>query len=142
MRHKLDKDTAALADEIGATPPFAGVDRAALVALAGVGRLLRVPADWAVLIESQPADSAYLILDGSAEVRKQGTTLVSLGVGQLVGEAALVQHRTRNASVVTTTPVRVVRFSYEDLERLFPLHPAIEQVFTAEHHRRAASTSS
>lgn len=136
MRHKLDSDTAALTQELEATGLFAALDRAAVEDLARRGRLLRVPADWAVLIESQPADSAYLILEGSADVRKGGETLASLGAGQLVGEAALVEHRTRNASVVTTTPVRVVRWSFEDLTALFAEHRSIEVVFAEQHQTR------
>jgi CRP-like cAMP-binding protein len=91
-----------------------------------------------VLIESQPADSAYFLLDGTAEVRRQGATLASLGAGQLVGEAALVEHRTRNASVITTSPVRVLRWSYEDLESVFDRHSEVADVFADQHRRRAS----
>lgn len=138
MRRKLDKDVAALADELGASPLFARLDRRELEALARSGRLLRVPNEWAVLIESQPADSAYFILEGTADVRRQGATVVSLGSRQLVGEAALVDHRTRNASVVTTSPVRVVRWSYEDLQALFAAHPSLEDVFAEQARARAS----
>jgi CRP/FNR family transcriptional regulator, cyclic AMP receptor protein len=138
MRRKLDKDTVALADELASTDVFGRLGRGQLEALATTGRLLRVPNEWAVLIESQPADSAYFILEGTADVRKHGTTLVSLGSGQLVGEAALVDHRTRNASVVTTSPVRVVRWSYEDLQSLFAVHNDVEDVFSEQHRRRAS----
>lgn len=138
MRLKVDKDRAALADELATSEVFRALGRDQLEALASSGRQVRVPEQWAVLIESQPADSAYFILEGSAEVRKQGATLVSLGPGQLVGEAALVDHRTRNASVVTTTPVRVLRWSYEDLEALFARHRDLEDVFAEQHRRRAS----
>lgn len=138
MRRKLDKDSSALADELGATPLFRRLERRQLEDLATSGRMLRVPNQWAVLIESQPADSAYFILEGTADVRRQGATVVSLGAGQLVGEAALVEHRTRNASVVTTSPVRVVRWGYEDLQALFASHTALEGVFSEEHRRRAS----
>jgi CRP/FNR family transcriptional regulator, cyclic AMP receptor protein len=138
MRRKLDKDTLALADELGGTETFGSLTHPELEALASAGRLLRVPNDWAVLIESQPADSAYFILEGTADVRKHGATLVSLGAGRLVGEAALVDHRTRNASVVTTSRVRVVRWSYEDLQQMFTLHPRLEEVFSEQHRLRAS----
>ena len=138
MFRKQDKDTLALADELGTTEAFGHLGRSQLEALASSGRLLRVPNEWAVLIESQPADSAYFILDGTADVRKQGSTLVSLGAGQLVGEAALVEHRTRNASVITTSPVRVIRWGYDDLEALFDQHTDVADVFADQHRRRAS----
>jgi CRP-like cAMP-binding protein len=138
MFRKHDKDTVALAEELGSSGVFGHLPPEPLHALATSGRLLRVPDQWAVLIESQPADSAYFLLDGTAEVRRKGATLASLGAGQLVGEAALVSHRTRNASVITTSPVRVLRWSYEDLESVFDRHAEVADVFAEQHRRRAS----
>jgi CRP-like cAMP-binding protein len=138
MFRKHDKDTVALSEELGSSSVFGHLPAEPLHALATSGRLLRVPDQWAVLIESQPADSAYFLLDGTAEVRRQGATLASLGAGQLVGEAALVEHRTRNASVITTSPVRVLRWSYEDLESVFDRHSEVADVFADQHRRRAS----
>jgi CRP-like cAMP-binding protein len=138
MFRKQDKDTVALAEELGSSSVFGHLPAEPLHALASSARLLRVPDQWAVLIESQPADSAYFLLDGTAEVRRQGATLASLGAGQLVGEAALVEHRTRNASVITTSPVRVLRWSYDDLESVFGRHSDVADVFAEQHRRRAS----
>ena len=138
MFRKHDKDTVALAEELGSSSVFGHLPPEPLQALASSGRLLRVPEQWAVLIESQPADSAYFLLDGTADIRRNGDTLVSVGAGQLVGEAALVEHRTRNASVITTSPVRVVRWGYDDLEALFDQHAEVADVFAEQHRRRAS----
>jgi CRP-like cAMP-binding protein len=138
MLRSLRRDHDAVVDELASSQVFGHLGRRQLEALARSGRLLRVPEQWAVLVESQPADSAYFLLDGTAEVRRQGSVVVELDAGQLVGEAALVEHRTRNASVITTSPVRVLRWSYEDLEPVLAEHADVAEVFVEQHRRRAS----
>lgn len=50
----------------------------------------------------------FLITEGTAEVIHDGKHLGDLGPGDFFGEIALLEHHRRTASVVTTTPVRVV----------------------------------
>ena len=137
MRHKLDKETVALADELAALPIFTSVDRAVIEELAQTGRVVHLPAAWALLTESQPADSAYVLLSGDTEVRQHGEPVAQLHPGALVGEAALVEHKTRNASVITVTPVRALRLGFEELTALFGRHRSLEQVFRDAWDQRA-----
>lgn len=138
MRHKLDKETAALADELGGLPVLTGLDSKAVAALASTGRVVHLPAEWALVTESQPADCCYVLLAGEAEVRQHGQAVATLGAGALAGEAALVDHRTRNATVVTTQQVRALRLGFDDLTALFAQHPAIESAFRGEWGKRSA----
>ncbi|HUR50660.1 MAG TPA: cyclic nucleotide-binding domain-containing protein [Mycobacteriales bacterium] len=138
MRHKQDKETKALADELAALPVFGTLDRRAVDALAGTGRVVHLPPQWALITESQPADSTYVLLTGESEVRQHGDVIAQLHPGDLVGEAALVQHRTRNATVVTTSEVRALRLGFDDLTALFAQHPSVEQAFRAEWEKRSA----
>ena len=138
MLHKQDKETKALADELAGLPVFAGVDRKAVDALAAAGRVVHLPAHWALVTESQPADSCYVLLSGQTEVRQHGSVVAQLEPGSLVGEAALVEHKTRNATVVTTTEVRALRLGFEELTALFGQHPGVERAFRAEWDKRSA----
>jgi CRP-like cAMP-binding protein len=138
MLHKQDKETKALADELAAFPVFGALDRKAVDALASAGRVVHLPTHWALVTESQPADSCYVLLSGEVEVRQHGAVIAKLPPGALVGEAALVQHKTRNATVVTTSEVRALRLGFAELTALFAHHPPVEQVFRAEWDRRAA----
>ena len=138
MRHKQDKETKALADELGGLAAFTSLDRKAVDALAGTGRVVHLPTHWALVTESQPADSCYVLLSGEGEVRQHGEVIAKLGPGSLVGEAALVEHKTRNATVVTTSEVRALRLGFDDLTSLFAQHPSVEQVFRAEWDKRSA----
>jgi CRP-like cAMP-binding protein len=138
MRHKLDKDTRELADELARLKVLADLDRHVVEVLAETGRVVHLPASWALMTESQPADSCYVLLEGDAEVRHAGERIASLGAGALVGEAALVEHRTRNASVITTGPVRALRLGFDELNQLFTQHHSLEQAFRRAWVERSA----
>lgn len=129
--HKQDKDRQALAADLKALEVFQGVDAKAVDALAGSGRVVHLPSGWALITENTPADSCYVLLDGSTEVRHGAQVIATLNLGALVGEAALVEHKRRNATVITVTEVRALRLGYEDLSPLFAKHPTLEAAFRA-----------
>ncbi|MCU1595900.1 MAG: hypothetical protein JWO12_3292 [Frankiales bacterium] len=129
--HKQDKDRKALAADLKALEVFDGVDAKALDALAGAGRVVHLPPGWALMTENTPADSCYVLLDGSTEVRHKSEVIATLNLGALVGEAALVEQKRRNATVITVTDVRALRLGYEDLAPLFAKYPALEAAFRA-----------
>lgn len=86
--------------------------------IATVGTQVNIPSGWSIIMESTPADSAYIVLDGTVEIRKGGETFASLGPGAVFGEIALVNHRLRNASVVASSPISAVRLGEEALQEL------------------------
>ena len=88
------------------------------------GRHVRLPADWSLIWEKTPADKAYLLVDGEVSVRKGGTEIARLGPGDVLGEMAIVGHKLRSASVVSTTPLEVIHFTKEALEQLLDEVPA------------------
>ncbi|MFN2536721.1 MAG: cyclic nucleotide-binding domain-containing protein [Mycobacteriales bacterium] len=139
--HKQNKELEALADELASFPAFASLDRKSLLALAGTGRVVHLPAGWALMSEDTPADSVYALLGGDTEVRHGSEVLTTLTGGALVGEAALISRRRRNASVITTSEVRAMRLNYDDLPALFGRYADIEDVFRREWERKAATSA-
>jgi CRP-like cAMP-binding protein len=83
-----------------------------------MARYLTVPANWALMVEQQPADKAYLILSGEVSVRRHGEEVARLGAGEVIGEMALVNHKLRSATVVAATPLEVLHFTDEIVEAL------------------------
>jgi CRP-like cAMP-binding protein len=79
---------------------------------------LTVPANWALMVEQQPADKAYLILTGEVSVRRHGEEVARLGAGEVIGEMALVNHKLRSATVVADTPLEVLHFTDETVASL------------------------
>lgn len=139
--HKQDKDRAALAGELVGLALFEGVDRKAVDALAGSGRVVHLPKGWALMSEGTPADSCYVLLDGDTEVRHGTQVIAVLHLGALVGEAALVDQKRRNATVITASEVRALRLGYDDLAPLFAKHPSLEQAFRAEWDKKMTTVA-
>jgi CRP/FNR family transcriptional regulator, cyclic AMP receptor protein len=79
---------------------------------------LTVPANWALIVEQQPADKAYLILAGEVSVRRHGEEVARLGPGEVIGEMALVNHKLRSATVVADSPLEVLHFTADTVAAL------------------------
>ena len=83
-----------------------------------VATYLTVPERWALMVEHQPADKAYLLLSGEVSVRRHGEEVARLGAGEVIGEMALVNHRLRSATVVAATPLEVLHFTADTVAEL------------------------
>lgn len=106
---------------------FAGLTDAEVRLLATAGTAVNVPAEWSLIWEKTPADKAYLILEGEVAVRRGGQEIARLGAGDTVGEAAIVNHRLRNASVVSLTPLKVLHFTREAVQELIDTVPRFRE---------------
>jgi CRP-like cAMP-binding protein len=51
---------------------------------------------------------AFIILDGKAEVKRNGRKVATLGPGDCFGELALLDHGPRTATVTAATPLKVL----------------------------------
>lgn len=118
---------------LSALPTFAGVPAADLAALAAVSRRLHLRAGWTIMAADTPADSAYVIVDGTTVVTQGETVLTHLGPGSVVGEVAMLQGRLRTATVTAQTPLTVLRLGYDDFAPLLADHPALKAVVDKEH---------
>lgn len=93
-------------------------DKSVIKRLATVGNAVNIPQGWSVIMETTPADSAYIVLSGTVEIRKAGAKIADLGPGDVFGEIALVNHSLRNASAVAATPIRVLRLGEDAIATL------------------------
>ncbi len=82
------------------------------------GTRFTLPADWSPIQERTGADKAYIIVSGEASVRRKGEEIARLGPGDIFGEAAIVNHQLRSASIVTLTKVEVIHLGREQVEQL------------------------
>lgn len=87
-----------------------GFDRVAATKLSRSGTAVHLAADTMLCREGERGTQAFLLLDGEAQVLAVDG-VVSVGPGSVIGElATLDPHRTRNATVVASGPVRVLVF--------------------------------
>ena len=58
------------------------------------------------------------IEEGSADVIRDGDKIASLGEGDLIGEMGLFERRPRNADVIATSPMRVIKLTHWEIRRM------------------------
>jgi CRP-like cAMP-binding protein len=95
------------------------------------GTRLRVPQGWSPISERTPADKAYIILDGTVSVRARGEEIARLGPGDVVGEAAIVNHSLRTASIVALSPLDLIHFTDDAVRRLCEEMPSFKTALEA-----------
>jgi CRP/FNR family transcriptional regulator, cyclic AMP receptor protein len=105
------------AEMLRRVPFFGGLDAAKLKLLAFTSRALKFAPGEDLMKKGEPADSAYVILDGEAEVigeTSKGEFVVAmLRSNELTGEMGVIRNRPRGATVRAKTPVRALRISSE-----------------------------
>lgn len=88
------------------------------------GTHLTLPEGWSPIWENTPADKAYIVLEGQVSVRKGGDEIARLGPGDIVGEAAILNRKLRNASIVALTPLELIHLTDDAVRRLCDQMPS------------------
>ena len=92
--------------------------------ITAAGRRVKLPQGWSPIWELTGADKAYILLKGTVSVRRHGEEIAQLGPGDIMGEAAIVRHSLRTASVVALTPLDLIHLTSEAVRRLSDEIPA------------------
>jgi CRP-like cAMP-binding protein len=58
------------------------------------------------------------IEEGTAEVVRDGKRIASLSQGDVIGEMGLLSRAPRNASVIATSPMRVMKLTHWEVKRM------------------------
>jgi CRP/FNR family transcriptional regulator, cyclic AMP receptor protein len=121
-------------ERLRAIPVFASLDDETLRGVATFATESSVPAGKHLVKEGDYAYEFMAIEEGEADVVRGGEKVASLGPGDFFGEIAVLEKTLRTASVVATTPMRLVTLSHWDLKRV---GDAMEQIrATLEERKR------
>ena len=91
--------------------------------------------------EGSPGREFFVLLEGTADVKKNGQKVNTLGAGDFFGEIALVSRAPRTATVVATSPIRALVITDRSFRRLLEDSPQVKtRVMEAMAHRLAPET--
>ncbi|MGH3101497.1 MAG: cyclic nucleotide-binding domain-containing protein [Thermoleophilia bacterium] len=105
-------------DNLRAVPLFAEMADRDLRVIATFATEDSVPAGTTLMREGDFSNEVLAIETGTADVLQGDRTVASLGPGDIVGEMGVLERGLRNASVVATSPMRLVRMTNWDVKRL------------------------
>jgi CRP-like cAMP-binding protein len=106
-------------------PLFARCNSRQLRQIAALTVDLELPVGEVLCKEGEIGTEFFVIIDGEAVVRVHGKPRATIGPGGFCGEMAILDGGKRVASVVTTTPSRVLVLSRQEFEHLLSTAPEI-----------------
>ena len=113
------------AEVLSGVPLFAGLSKRHMQAVARACVSRRWPAGCCVVDEDSLDQVCYVIVEGTADVRRHGHSIVELGPGEFFGEIALLDPGPRSATVTTATEMVTVELSRQSFLEVAGNDPAI-----------------
>ena len=111
--------------ELKNIPLFADVPDDALLKVATFASLESAVEGKVVIREGGQANAFYAIEEGTVKVERDGEHIADLGAGDVFGEQALLEKSERSATVIATSPVRLIRIDHWEIPRMRKAMPEV-----------------
>src|SRR5271154_6314340 len=126
-------------------PFFAEIEPSKLKLLAFMSERVAFDPGKRLMRQGDPADAAYLIIDGEAEVIVETpvgpVTVATLGANEIVGEMGILCNAPRNATVCAKNRLITLRISKEPFMRMVREFPNMGVFIMQELAQRLDSTN-
>jgi potassium-dependent mechanosensitive channel len=113
------------AEVLATIPLFEGVSQRHLRRIAALATAKRFAPYTAMVKEGTPGDAFYVILDGTATVRRPGKRNVTLRQGDFFGELALLDSSPRSATVEANDEVLAMRLGRAAFQKTLEKEPKV-----------------
>jgi CRP-like cAMP-binding protein len=100
---------------LAAIPLFSTLPEPELTAVAARAGELEVDDGHKLVTEGEFGHCVYAIESGTADVTRDGETIRALRPGDVIGEIAVLAAGRRSASIVATSPMRLITFFKRDV---------------------------
>ena len=108
-------------------PLFARCSKRELSRVAGIADEVALPEGRELTREGMRGREFFVLLDGTADVRRKGRRVNQLGPGDFFGEIALLTQVPRTATVTATSPVDALVITDRDFRGLLREAPDIQR---------------
>jgi CRP-like cAMP-binding protein len=119
-------------EHLRGVPLFSACSTRDLEKIAKASDELTLPAGHTLVEQDAIGHEAFVIVEGSAEVMRNGTKVTELGPGDHVGELALIDGGARTATVITTTDVAVLVLGQREFRGLLDEIPGLAHKVMAQ----------
>jgi CRP-like cAMP-binding protein len=111
---------------IKGVPLFEECSRKELDEIAGIADEIDLREGKELTSEGRPGREFFVLIEGSADVKKGSRRINQMGPGDFFGEISLVTRRPRTATVVATSPVRALVVTDRSFRALLEHQPEIQ----------------
>ncbi len=122
------------------TPIFSRLNDSGLKSVLKAAVQKKAPAGTKLVEEGKGGVGFYLILEGKAEVIREGDKLAELGAGNFFGELSVIDGAPRTADVVAMVDTDCLVITQWAMKSLIENHPQIAQGMLEELVRRLRAT--
>jgi CRP-like cAMP-binding protein len=119
-------------------PLFADVPDEALSKVATFATLESVADGKTIIREGGFSNDFYVIDDGTVKVEREGDHVADLGPGYVFGEQGLLERQARSATVIATSPVRLIKIEHWELARMRQAMPEVVEELQRKVEERSA----
>jgi CRP/FNR family cyclic AMP-dependent transcriptional regulator len=113
-------------DLIKHVPLFAQCSKKELASIAAVADEIDLGEGRELTRQDAPGREFFVLVEGEADVRRNGRKIRTLSDGDFFGEIALVTDRPRTATVVARTPVRLLVVTDRAFRRMLEESPQMQ----------------
>lgn len=108
-------------------PLFSCLEKGDLRRIAGLADEVDIREGEELLRQGDFAHEFMVVMEGSAEVVRDSQPVAEVGPGDFLGEIAALDRGQRNATVVATSPMRVVVMTDRDLRHIARDLPTVDK---------------
>ena len=128
----------ACTERLAKIPLFHGLSARQLAAVDALVTTIDVPRGRELIRQGEPGYEFFVVVEGEAEVRRDGRLVAIKGPGAFFGETPLLLDRPRNASVVAKTAMTIDVIERRDFRRLLGDYAHLHATLWAATNERVA----
>lgn len=122
--------TSTVSDVLAGIDLFAGLTKAELKRVQSLMTPVTVKAGTELIKQGTPGREAFILLSGTASVRRNGRLVASVGPGEVLGEIAVIGGLPRSASVVADTDIEAEVLNRREFLSLLDTAPVLSRKIT------------